>query len=88
MPRPDRLARPFLFASLCAAVLLTGCVSQAEREAAERARQAADRQECSNLGYQPDTEAFADCLLKLRELRALEGSGSGLGVSFGVGMGF
>lgn len=85
---PDRPARRFLLASLCTAVLLAGCVSQAERDAAERARRAADRQECINLGFQPDTEPFADCLLKLRELRALERSGSGLGVSLGVGMGF
>ena len=88
VPASGRPARPFQLASLCAILLLAACVSQAEREAAERAQQAADRQECTNLGFTPDTEAFADCLLKQRELRALERSSGGLGVSLGVGVGF
>jgi len=67
-------------------LLLAGCASEAERQAAEQAQLAADQQECANLGFEPGTEAFGDCLLKLRELRAMEDSG--LGVSLGVGFGF
>mgnify|MGYP007037743446 CR=1 FL=1 len=73
---------------LAVGLLLAGCASEAEIRAAEEAQLAADRQECIDLGFQPDTEPFADCLLKLREIRAMERSAGGLGVSFGVGMGF
>jgi hypothetical protein len=64
------------------------CCLPVERQAAEQAQRAADEQECRDLGFQPQTEAFGDCLLKLRELRAMERSGSGLGVGLGVGFGF
>lgn len=87
MPLPLR-PHPLAVATTLACLLLGGCVSQAEREAAEREQLAADRQECADLGFQPDTEPFANCLLKLRELRALERADSGLGVSLGVGFGF
>ena len=61
-------------------------MSEAELRAAEEAQMAADRQECAGLGFEPDTEPFAECLLKLREIRAMEGTG--MGVSLGVGFGF
>ena len=64
------------------------CATEAERQAAEQAQRAADEQECVDLGFEPQTEGFADCLLKLRELRAMERSGGGLGVGLGVGFGF
>ena len=77
-----------LAALLAVGVLLAGRASEAEIRAAEEAQMAADRQECTNLGFEPGTEGFADCLLKLREIRAMDRSAGGLGVSFGVGMGF
>ena len=61
-----------LAALLAVGVLLAGCASEAEIRAAEEAQMAADRQECTNLGFEPGTEGFADCLLKLREIRAME----------------
>lgn len=81
------LPRLHALAILCAALLLSGCATEAERQAAEQAQRAADEQECRDLGFQPQTEGFADCLLKLRELRAMERSGSGMGVGLGVGFG-
>ena len=32
----------------------------------------ADNQECIDLGFVPGTEAYGNCRLKLREIRALE----------------
>lgn len=77
-----------LAAVLAVSLFVAGCASEAEIRAAEEAQAAADRQQCSDLGFQPGTEGFADCLLKLREIRAMERSAGGLGVSLGVGMGF
>ena len=82
------LSRLSCLAFLGASLLLAGCATEAERQAAEQAQRAADEQECVNLGFEPQTDAFADCLLKLRELRAMERSGGGLGVGLGVGFGF
>lgn len=45
--------------------LLAGCVSS------EELAQADDR-ECRELGFEPGTEGYGNCRLKLREIRALE----------------
>lgn len=51
-------------------LLLAACASP-EQVAAERAaRAAADDQECRELGFRPGTEAYGDCRLRLREIRA------------------
>ncbi len=55
-----------------ACLVLAACVSPEERAAAARAQLAADRAECEGLGFEPETEAFSNCLLKLREIRADE----------------
>ncbi|MGK2739264.1 hypothetical protein ACSHT0_00055 [Tepidicaulis sp. LMO-SS28] len=54
------------------ALALTACVSAEERAQMAEAQRSADRAECQNLGFEPETEAFSECLLKLREIRAQE----------------
>ncbi len=59
---------------LAAALALTvsACATAEDRAARAQAQLAADRAECQTLGFTPDTEAFSNCLLKLREIRAEE----------------
>ena len=84
------MVRPTTVLLLAAMVplALAGCVSADERRAQEQAQRIADQQECADLGFEPGTDPFADCLLRLREIRATEGGGSGLGLGLGVGFGF
>lgn len=81
-----------VLARLCGAVacvgLLAGCASEAERQAAAEAQAAADRRECLDLGFEEGSEPYANCLLKLREIRAMDMQGSGIGLGVGVGFGF
>ena len=58
--------------TLVAILLLAACTTPEEKAARLAAIEAADRQECTRLGFTPGSEAFADCLLKLREIRAQE----------------
>lgn len=59
-----------------ASLLLAACTTAQER--ADRAQRIAaaqltiDRAECTELGFTPKTDAFSNCLLKLREIRAIE----------------
>jgi hypothetical protein len=56
--------RSLLALALC--VLTTGCLTSAEQQAAR------NNERCAARGYQPDTDAFKDCLVRLdteRELR-------------------
>lgn len=61
---------------LLSLLLLTGlaaCATDpAAREAEAAAIRAADEAECTRLGFTPGTQPFADCMLKLKEIRALE----------------
>ncbi|CDO59506.1 hypothetical protein BN1012_Phect1292 [Candidatus Phaeomarinobacter ectocarpi] len=59
---------------LAAALALTvsACATAEDRAARAQAQLAADKAECQTLGFTPDTEAFSNCLLKLREIRAEE----------------
>ena len=56
--------------SLACLLVLAGCVSPEQRAAEIAAQQKADYAECTRLGFKPNTEAFANCLLKLQEIRA------------------
>lgn len=67
---PARLAKTIAPAILLAA--LTACTSPEERAARAQAQLAADKAECTELGFTEITEPFGNCLLKLREIRALE----------------
>lgn len=68
MIRPLTAAAPLLALTL----LLSACASPEQRAAAAKAQLEADSAECQSLGFKPDTEAFSNCLLKLREIRAEE----------------
>lgn len=61
-----------LIASLALAMLLAACSTPQERAARVQTQRATDSTECSNLGFSPATEGFADCLLRLKEIRAQE----------------
>lgn len=70
--------------------LSLGLAACAGDPAAEQARlDAADHQNCLDLGFQPDTEAYGNCRLKLKEIRAQQNSDSqkSPGINFGVGIG-
>jgi len=84
MPMNRRIVAPALLLMLA----LAGCLSDDERRAQAQAQWVADQQECANLGFEPGTDPFADCLLRLREIRAQErGATGGLGLGVGVGIG-
>lgn len=53
------------WACLLLGLALSGCVTKQEIDAA-------DDQECVELGFVPGTEAYGNCRLKLMEIRAME----------------
>lgn len=58
--------------------------------AAEQARlDAQDNQDCIDLGFKPNTEAYGNCRLKLKEIRAKQNAENerSSGINFGVGLG-
>lgn len=62
---------PLRIAALAAfGLLLTACVSAEDQARMEAAQRSADRAECESIGFTPGTDAFAECLLKLREIRS------------------
>ena len=65
---------------------LTACASD---PAAEQARiDAIDNQNCIDLGFKPGTEAYGNCRLKLKEIRAQEeAKNANSPVHFGIGIG-
>ncbi len=54
------------------ALFLAGCTTPEERAARAAALKAADEQECGKLGFKPESENFALCMLHLREIRTVE----------------
>ncbi len=68
----------------CFTLLATACADPA----AEKARlDAVDNQNCIDLGFKPGTEAYGNCRLKLKEIRAKNESSKSPNVSFGLGVG-
>ncbi len=53
-------------------LLVAACASPQEEAARVAAQQQADETECDKLGFTPGSEAFANCMLKLKEIRAQE----------------
>jgi hypothetical protein len=49
---------------------LSACATPEQRAAQAAALRNADEAECTSLGFEPQTEAYADCLLRLREIRS------------------
>ena len=64
------LTSPLLVLGL--ALGLSACATAEDRAARAQALLIADKAECETLGFKPETEAFSNCLLKLREIRAEE----------------
>ncbi|MBX3507792.1 MAG: hypothetical protein KF714_03335 [Parvibaculum sp.] len=58
--------------TLAALFALAACASPEEQAARAAAQLQADQAECQHIGFNPGTEAFSNCLLKLREIRAQE----------------
>lgn len=56
--------------------------------AAEQARlDAIDHKNCVDLGFEPNSEAYGNCRLKMKEIRAKEEGSRSPNVGFGVGIG-
>lgn len=58
--------------AVAAFFLLAACSTAEQRAARAVQQEAADSAECTRLGFTPKTESFANCLLKLREIRSQE----------------
>jgi hypothetical protein len=77
--------------ALCAATLLLAACSTAEDRAREQALlERTDDKHCRELGFEPETEAYGNCRLKLKEIRASQEAPShpnfGVGVGIGIGL--
>lgn len=89
MTRPHALTRLFMLGLLGAS--LTACAS-AEDQAREQALQdRSDHQHCLDLGFEPNTEPYGNCRLKLKEIRADQkqpenNTRFGVGVGIGIGL--
>ncbi len=75
--------------ALAGPLFLAGCETAADRAAEQDRQNAADTKNCTDLGFKQGTDAFGNCMLKMRELRASKDSGSNVhyGVGLGVGIG-
>jgi len=76
---------------LCAATLLLTACSTAEDRAREQALlERTDDKHCRELGFEPATEAYGNCRLKLKEIRASQETPNhpnfGVGVGIGIGL--
>ena len=58
------------FLALGAFLALAACMSPQQQEAMWAAQMQRDGAECQQLGFRPGSNAFGDCILKLREIRA------------------
>ncbi|AWZ01185.1 MAG: hypothetical protein NXH87_07675 [Rhodobiaceae bacterium] len=79
-----------VFALSISALLLAAC-STAEDRAREQALQdRADDRHCRELGFEPETEPYGNCRLKLKEVRASQQAPNhpnfGVGVGIGIGL--
>jgi len=61
-----------LLATAGIALVLSACSTPEERAARAQAQLDADKAECVELGFTPDTEALSNCILQLRQIRADE----------------
>ena len=68
---------------------LTACTSAEDRAREQAMRDRADHQHCIDLGFEPETEPYGNCRLKLREIRAAqdEPNNTQFGVGIGIGIG-
>ena len=78
--------KAFIAAALSAG-LLTACASEADKRAEAARIEAEDDRNCQELGFEPGTEAYGNCRLKLREIRTKERAKQNSSPTFGVGIG-
>ncbi|MEQ8282841.1 MAG: hypothetical protein RIC04_11600 [Parvibaculum sp.] len=80
---------PLLILALAIPLALAAC---ADPQAEQARLDALDHKNCTDLGFEPGTEAYGNCRLKMKEIRAKEeGSRSptfGFGLGVGVSKGF
>lgn len=70
-------------------LLLTACASPADRAREQAQLDRTDHHHCVDLGFEEGTEAYGNCRLKLKEIRATqeESSNPRFGVGIGIGIG-
>lgn len=79
------LRTPFVLALLAIpAIGLASCTGTQERQAQQRLE---NRQHCKELGFKEGTEAFGNCILKMREIRARQQMEDNPHFGFGLGIG-
>lgn len=84
MRKQSKTKQLALGAALAASFALAACSDPA----AEQARlDAIDHKNCMELGFEPDTEAYGNCRLKMKEIRAKEEANRSPNVGFGLGVG-
>ncbi|MGX1199271.1 hypothetical protein [Parvibaculum sp. MBR-TMA-1.3b-4.2] len=68
-----RMMKPLVLAfALSLPLFAAACTTPGEEAAQAQARLAADKAECARLGFKEGTDDFSNCLLKLREIRAIK----------------
>jgi len=83
------MKRTLIFSGLVLlAATLSACVTAEQRMAQQRQLDAYDDAQCQQLGFRPGSEAYGNCRLKMREIRAKEGSYNNgqPNISLGVGV--
>jgi len=82
------MKRFLLIGSLTILAALTACTTPQQRAAQQAQLDAYDDQQCQELGFRPGSQAYGNCRLRMREIRATEGSyrSSQPNVSLGVGV--
>ncbi len=74
--------------ALGTAIAATLALAACSDPAAEQARlDAIDHKNCVELGFEPETEAYGNCRLKMKEIRAKEEGNRSPNVGFGLGVG-
>ncbi len=68
---------------------LAACTSPADRAHEQALLDRADHQDCRDLGFEEETEAYGNCRLKLKEIRVeqKEPNNPRFGVGIGIGIG-
>ncbi len=74
--------------ALIGLLLLAACATPEQREAARIAQEIEDIKECQKLGFKQGTDAFADCRLRLVEMRQAAYNASRIQTSVGFGYGW
>ncbi|MEX0840387.1 MAG: hypothetical protein WD034_12720 [Parvibaculum sp.] len=75
---------PLILLALLAPLALAAC---ADQEAEQARLDAIDHRNCADLGFEPGTEAYGNCRLKMKEIRAKEEGNRSPNIGFGVGIG-